>query len=122
GTSVDVALIDEAGPRYGMGERIGDFQLFVPSVSVSSIGAGGGPIASVDAYGTLMVGPESAGSDPGPACYGYGTQATITGAFIVCGLLHDEGLGGGKVKLHPERARKAVGEVGAQIGRGVEEA
>jgi N-methylhydantoinase A len=122
GTSVDVALIDEAGPRYGMGEHIGDFQLFVPSVSVSSIGAGGGSIASVDAYGALRVGPESAGSDPGPACYGRGTRPTITDAFVVCGLLHDGGLGGGAVMLHPERARQAVGDIAAKIDRSVEEA
>lgn len=122
GTSVDVALINEAGPRYGMGERIGDFQLFVPSVSVSSIGAGGGSIASVDAYGALRVGPESAGSDPGPACYGRGIRPTITDAFVVCGLLNDGGLGGGTVTLHPERARQAVATVAEAIGKSVEDA
>ena len=88
GTSADVAVIMDGAPRYGVGERIGDFQIFIPSVSVSSIGEGGGSIAWVDRFGILKVGPESAGSRPGPACYGRGgTRATITDAFAACGLI-----------------------------------
>ena len=72
GTSADVALILDGQPQYGVGEHIGEFQVHIPSVSVSSIGEGGGSIAWVDSFGVLQVGPESAGSTPGPACYGRG--------------------------------------------------
>ncbi|HEY8337983.1 MAG TPA: hydantoinase/oxoprolinase family protein, partial [Tardiphaga sp.] len=72
GTSADVAVIIGGQPQYGVGEQIGEFQIYIPSVSVSSIGEGGGSIAWVDAQGVLKVGPESAGSRPGPACYGRG--------------------------------------------------
>jgi N-methylhydantoinase A len=120
GTSVDVALISDATPRHGVGERIGDFQLFIPSVSVSSIGAGGGSIASVDAYGSLRVGPESAGSDPGPACYGKGGPPTLTDAFLMCGLLSEETLGYGAVTLHADRARSAIETIAGKIGRSIE--
>ena len=75
-----------------LGEKIGDLPLYIPSVAVSSIGDGGGSIAWVDGFGVLKVGPESAGSSPGPACYGRGgTLPTITDAFAVCGFLgqHD---------------------------------
>ena len=61
GTSADVAIIVGGEPQYGIGERIGDFQIYIPSVSVSSIGEGGGSIAWVDGFGVLKVGPESAG-------------------------------------------------------------
>src|SRR5919108_38948 len=92
GTSADVALIIDGQPQFGLGEKIGDLPLYIPSVAVSSIGDGGGSIAWVDGFGVLKVGPESAGSAPGPACYGRGgTQPTITDAFAVCGFLgqHD---------------------------------
>ncbi|MGI4940922.1 MAG: hydantoinase/oxoprolinase family protein, partial [Janthinobacterium lividum] len=88
GTSADVAVILDGKPQYGTGEQIGEFQIFVPSVSVSSIGEGGGSIAWIDRLGVLKVGPESAGSRPGPACYGRGgTRPTITDAFAACGLV-----------------------------------
>ena len=120
GTSADVALIENGRPQYGVGEHIGDFQLFIPSVSVSSIGAGGGSIAWVDSYGSLKVGPESAGSDPGPACYGRGDRATLTDAFAVCGFLEHVKLGFGEVTLDTDRARSAVGAVAQRIGRGLQ--
>ena len=75
GTSADMALIVDGHPQYGIGETIGDFPVYIPSVSVTSIGDGGGSIAWVDALGVLKVGPESAGSTPGPACYGRGGRA-----------------------------------------------
>ena len=88
GTSADLALIIDGEPQFGTGELIGEFPLFVPSVSVTSIGSGGGSIAWVDEFGVLKVGPESAGSTPGPACYGRGGEhATITDAMAVCGFL-----------------------------------
>ena len=72
GTSADIAIIRNGQPQYGVGEVIGEFPIYLPTVAVTSIGAGGGSIAAVDDLGILRVGPESAGSTPGPACYGRG--------------------------------------------------
>jgi len=122
GTSADVAVILNGEPQYGVGERIGDFQIFIPSVSVSSIGEGGGSIAWVDKLGVLKVGPESAGSRPGPACYGRGgTRATITDAFAACGLIGLSTLGYAAVTIDQGRARTAVGELAAKIDRTIEQ-
>jgi N-methylhydantoinase A len=122
GTTADVALIKDGAPQYGVGERIGDFQIFIPSVSVSSIGEGGGSIAWVDRLGVLKVGPESAGSRPGPACYGRGgTRATITDAFVVTGLVGHSDLGYNAVQVDVEKARTAVGELAEKIDRTVEQ-
>ncbi len=122
GTSADVALIVDGQPQYGVGERIGDFNIFIPSVSVSSIGEGGGSIAWVDRLGVLKVGPESAGSRPGPACYGRGgTRATITDAFVACGLVGVSALGYAAVTVDRERARAVIAELAEQLGRSVEE-
>jgi N-methylhydantoinase A len=118
GTSADVALVIDGAPQYGTGEMVGEFPLYVPAVSVNSIGDGGGSIAWVDGFGVLKVGPESAGSDPGPACYGHGgTRATITDAFAVCGYLGHHALAYDSVALDVERARAAVGAVADKLGR-----
>ncbi len=122
GTSADVAVILGGQPQYGVGERIGEFQIYIPSVSVSSIGEGGGSIAWVDDLGVLKVGPESAGSRPGPACYGRGgTRATITDAFVACGLIGSAELGYNSVSVDVEKARSAVGDLASKIGRTIEE-
>jgi N-methylhydantoinase A len=122
GTSADVAVIMDGTPKYGVGERIGDFQIFIPSVSVSSIGEGGGSIAWVDRFGILKVGPESAGSRPGPACYGLGgTRATITDAFAACGLIGLSTIGYAAVTIDQSRARAVVGELASQLDRTVEQ-
>ncbi len=122
GTSADVAVISDGVPRHGLGERIGDFQIFIPSVSVSSIGEGGGSIAWVDRFGILKVGPESAGSRPGPACYGRGgTRATITDAFAACGLIGLSTIGYDTVTIDQARARVVVGELASQLNRTIEQ-
>lgn len=122
GTTADVALIADGKPQYGVGERIGDFHIFIPSVSVSSIGEGGGSIAWVDPLGVLKVGPESAGSRPGPACYGRGGErATITDAFVANGLVGHSDLGYNAVHVDAGRARAVVGELAEKLGRTVEE-
>ncbi|RVU19095.1 hydantoinase/oxoprolinase family protein [Methylobacterium oryzihabitans] len=122
GTSADLALIIDGAPQFGTGEIIGDFPLYVPSVSVTSIGAGGGSIASVDGFGVLRVGPESAGSTPGPACYGRGgTRATITDAVAVCGFLGHAPLAYDALRMDRGRAEAAVGAVAAALGRGLRE-
>ncbi|WP_414129954.1 hydantoinase/oxoprolinase family protein [Rhizobium jaguaris] len=123
GTSADFALIIDGEPQFGSGELIGEFPLHIPSVSVSSIGIGGGSIASVDAQGVLRVGPESAGSTPGPACYGRGgMQATVTDAMAVCGWLGHSQMAYGQLQIDVGQARAAVTRLAEQIGRTVEEA
>lgn len=123
GTSADFALIIDGEPQFGTGELIGEFPLHIPSVSVSSIGIGGGSIASVDGHGVLRVGPESAGSTPGPACYGRGgTQATVTDAMAVCGWLGHSQMAYGQLQIDVALARAAVSELAGQIGRTAEEA
>jgi N-methylhydantoinase A len=100
GTSADVALLRNGLPDFRSGELVGRYPIYLPTVSVSSIGAGGGSVASVDSLGVLRVGPESAGSTPGPACYGRGgVRATITDAFAVTGVLGAAGLGYGAVNV-----------------------
>jgi len=122
GTSADFALIIDGAPQFGSGELIGEFPLHIPSVSVSSIGIGGGSIASVDGQGVLRVGPESAGSVPGPACYGRGgARATVTDAMVVCGWLGHSDMAYGQLRMDGERARAVVGELARALGRSVEE-
>jgi len=118
GTSADFALIIDGEPQYGTGEMIGEFPLYIPSVSVSSIGIGGGSIATVDGQGVLRVGPESAGSTPGPACYGRGgQQATVTDAMVVCGWLGHSEMAYGQLKMDAGLARAAVGRLAETLGR-----
>jgi N-methylhydantoinase A len=92
--------------------------LKAPAVDLIEIGAGGGSIARVDALGLLAVGPESAGAEPGPACYGAGgTRPTVTDADLLLGYLNADYFLGGKMKLHPARAAEAVAEhVGTPLG------
>jgi len=120
GTSADMALIMEGDPQYGTGEQVGDFPIFIPTVSVTSVGEGGGSIASVDALGVLKVGPESAGSSPGPACYGKGGErATITDAFAVSGFIGAGGIGYDAVRIDVEKAKEAVGKIAKELGLGL---
>lgn len=122
GTSADVAVISDGKPAFGTGEQIGEFRIFIPSVSVSSIGEGGGSIAWVDRQGVLRVGPESAGSTPGPACYGKGGERpTITDAFVTLGLVGHSGLGYDTVTVDADRARAAIAPLAEATGQGVEE-
>ena len=120
GTSADVAFIRDGEPQYGTGETIGDFPLYIPTVSVTSIGEGGGSIARVDAQGVLKVGPQSAGSKPGPACYGQGGgDATITDAFAVCGFLGQADLGYNAVHIDAGLARQAIAVIAERLDRDV---
>ncbi|OJY70164.1 MAG: hydantoinase [Rhodospirillales bacterium 70-18] len=118
GTSADVALLRDGMPDFRTGELVGDYPVFLPTVSVSSIGAGGGSIATVDDLGVLRVGPDSAGSVPGPACYGRGgAQATLTDAFAVKGVLGAGELGYGAVRIDAVAAATAMAVVGEALGR-----
>ena len=109
GTSADVAIIVDGNPQFGAGEMIGEFPVYIPSVSVTSIGEGGGSVAWVDDQGVLKVGPESAGSTPGPACYSRGgTKPTITDALVLLGFLGNAALGYSAVDIQIERSKEAI--------------
>ncbi|MFV9615451.1 MAG: hydantoinase/oxoprolinase family protein [Gammaproteobacteria bacterium] len=108
GTSTDVSIIDkEIG--FTIGAKIGGYPVAVPMVDMHTIGAGGGSIAQVDAGGLLLVGPESAGADPGPACYGKGgKRPTVTDANVVLGRLLPQFFLGGNMQLDKDAAFAAV--------------
>ena len=118
GTSADIGVVRGGRPVLSAEERVADFPILVPTVAVSAIGAGGGSIVWTDATDALKIGPRSTGADPGPACYGLqgGGVAAMTDAFLLAGLLNPERLLGGRMKLHPERARRALAEVGERVG------
>ncbi len=122
GTSTDVALLDGELKLTTEG-RIGRYPVSVPMVDMHTIGAGGGSLASVDAGGLLQVGPESAGADPGPACYGRGgTRPTVTDANLLLGRLRPDGFLGGGMALDPAAAGSAVAKVAEPLGLSAEEA
>ena len=110
GTSTDVSLADGAA-RETTESMVAGFPIRVPMLDIHTVGAGGGSIARVDAGGLLRVGPESAGADPGPACYGIGTEATVTDAQVVLGRIGAAQLLGGAMAINVERAATAVDRV-----------
>src|SRR5215207_349355 len=108
GTSTDVCLSTSGEPRLSTETWISHYPVKVPIIDITTIGAGGGSIASVSPSGALRVGPQSAGADPGPACYGRGGMLpTVTDANLVLGRL-PLALAGGAVQLDLEAARKAI--------------
>ena len=123
GTSTDVALIDNGVPRIRRETKIGDLVVKAPSVDVRTVGAGGGSIARVpEVTKALRVGPESAGAEPGPACYGKGgSVATVTDANAVLGYL-PKSLLGGSFALDLRAAKDAVQRVADDLGIGLYEA
>jgi N-methylhydantoinase A/oxoprolinase/acetone carboxylase beta subunit/N-methylhydantoinase B/oxoprolinase/acetone carboxylase alpha subunit len=126
GTSADIGVAagGQLRMRHLLDTKVGDYQAMVPMVDIDTIGAGGGSIAYVDAGGVYRVGPESAGADPGPACYGRGgTEPTSTDAQLLLGRLRpDRGLLGGAMALDLELARAAMEKVAERLGVGVEDA
>jgi len=123
GTSCDIALVTGGTPLIRGEGLIDGYTVRVPMVDVTAIGSGGGSIAWLDDAGSLRVGPQSAGSEPGPACYGRGgSAATVTDASVVLGYIDPANFAGGTVRLHPELAHKAVAAVAAQLGMAVDEA
>ncbi|HXM61388.1 MAG TPA: hydantoinase/oxoprolinase family protein [Terriglobales bacterium] len=107
GTSTDVALVDRE-VRGGNQTEIAGLPVGVPMLDIHTVGAGGGSIARFDAAGALRVGPESAGADPGPICYGRGTQPTVTDANLILGRLQPHRFLGGDFTLDLERTRRVV--------------
>jgi N-methylhydantoinase A len=108
GTSTDVALCDSGGIRTTNEASIAGLPVAVSVMDIHTVGAGGGSIAQVDAGGALRVGPESAGADPGPACYGKSTVPTVTDAHLVLGHFPNDALLGGEFRLDRKRAEEAL--------------
>jgi N-methylhydantoinase A len=115
GTSTDVSLIDHE-PRLTKESIIGGCPVSIPVIDIHTIGAGGGSIAYVDQGGALRVGPESAGANPGPACYGRSEIPTVTDANLALGRLVPEYFLGGEIKLDPNRSIGSLQKIGDQLG------
>jgi N-methylhydantoinase A len=124
GTSFDAALIIDHEPSLTSSTRVEGMPLLVPAIDLATIGAGGGSIAWIDAGGALNVGPQSAGADPGPICYGRaGTEPTFTDAALVSGLLDPGEFLDGEIALDLEAAREGIRErIADPLGLSVEEA
>lgn len=126
GTSADigVAYQGELRMRHLLDTKIGDHQAMVPMVDIDTIGAGGGSIAYVDDGGVFRVGPQSAGADPGPVCYGRGgTEPTSTDAQVLLGRMRpDRVLAGSDLDMDLEGAREAMEGLAGQLGMSVEQA
>ena len=121
GTSTDVSLI--AGDlSWSAKTTISGWPIAIPVIDIHTVGAGGGSIAYLDAGGALRVGPQSAGADPGPACYGKGESPTVTDANIVLGRLSPEWFLGGEFPIAPDRARDAIARLADKMNISAEAA
>ncbi|MEK3916604.1 hydantoinase/oxoprolinase family protein [Paenibacillus sp. FSL H7-0331] len=111
GTSADFSLIENGEPKISMEREVEGFPARIPMLDIHACGAGGGSIAWLDAGGALKVGPESAGSMPGPAAYGRGgTRPTVTDANTILGRLNPDGILGGRMALNVEASKQVVQE------------
>jgi N-methylhydantoinase A len=124
GTTADVCLVVGGEPQIRFRGEAAGHPVNLPQVDLLSVGAGGGSIARVDRFGSLLVGPESAGAEPGPAAYGRGgTNATVTDAHVVLGALDPSHFLGGRMELDLEAARRALERhVAGPLGLSTEEA
>jgi N-methylhydantoinase A len=118
GTSTDVSAIRGGEtPMTDLWTEEQGLTMAIPAVDVTSVGSGAGSIAHIDSLGTLRVGPESAGSEPGPACYGRGgTRPTVTDACVHLGILQPDLFAGGAIPLDAEAAERALAALGEQLG------
>jgi N-methylhydantoinase A/oxoprolinase/acetone carboxylase beta subunit len=115
GTSTDVSLVD-GGCRQQTEWDMAGLPVQVPAIDIHTVGAGGGSLAVLDPGGALKVGPESAGADPGPACYGRGRLPTVTDADVVLGRLAPDAFLGGRMRLEASRAERALHDLGRGAG------
>jgi len=123
GTSTDVSLVEDGQPETTRETKVGYRQFTSRAVDIETVGAGGGSTARVQLSGSLQVGPESAGADPGPACYGRGgTDPTVTDANVVLGRIPPSVRLGGTIDLDREAAGDAVAEIAEDRGTSIEEA
>ncbi len=122
GTTTDVCLISGGRAEISVNRSLGDYPLRQPMVAIESIGAGGGSIARLN-LGAVEVGPDSAGADPGPACYGQGgTAPTVTDANLMLGYLEPDQQLGESIRLDPDEARRALEPLAGEAGVTVTEA
>ena len=122
GTSADVALILNGKPMEVNERLLAGFPIRIPALDVNAVGAGGGSIAWVDKDGLLKVGPQSAGAEPGPACYDKGGKsATVTDANVYLGRLNNKALLEGRMLIKETLASKSIGEIAKQINLSKEE-
>jgi N-methylhydantoinase A len=117
GTSTDVALCDSGAIRTTNEAIVAGLPVAVSVMDIHTVGAGGGSIARVDEGGSLRVGPESAGADPGPACYGKSLLPTVTDAHVVLGHFGGLGLLGGEFKLDEKRAHEAMATLANDLSK-----
>jgi len=117
GTSTDVALCDSGAIRTTNEAIVAGLPVAVSVMDIHTVGAGGGSIARVDEGGSLRVGPESAGADPGPACYGRSLLPTVTDAHVVLGHFGGLGLLGGEFKLDEKRATSAMTDLAKDLSK-----
>jgi N-methylhydantoinase A len=124
GTSFDVGIIAAGQPEYAFVSNVIQYEYFLPKVDIQAIGSGGGSLARVDVFGkTLRVGPDSAGADPGPACYGRGnTTPTVTDADVVLGYIDPDNFLGGRMRLDKAKSIAAVKSVADRLGLSLMEA
>ncbi|NDH29016.1 MAG: hypothetical protein EBX72_00765, partial [Betaproteobacteria bacterium] len=110
--------IDQGQPAFSFTANVAQYEYFIPKVDIQAIGSGGGSVARVDSKAkTLRVGPESAGADPGPACYAKGNVlATVTDADVVLGYIDPENFLGGRIRLDKDKATEAVAKVAKELG------
>jgi len=117
GTSTDVSLVLDGEPTTRWTTEVAGRELLVPAADVHTVGHGGGSIARADAAGGLALGPESAGADPGPACYGEGgNRPTLTDANLVLDRVPEDATLGGHVDLDRPAARRALAEIADELG------
>ena len=135
GTTAKVGLVKNGAPqimpdyevgataRTGQYETGAGYAVTLPVIDLVEVGAGGGSVAWIDRGGALKVGPQSAGADPGPACFGIGgTEPTVTDAHLVLGHLNPEQFLGRRMRLYPDRARDAMARVREPLALGLQEA
>ncbi|MCH7622148.1 MAG: hydantoinase/oxoprolinase family protein [Chloroflexi bacterium] len=121
GTSTDVSLCP-GRIKETTSATVGEYPISVPMIEIHTVGAGGGSIARVDSGGALVVGPQSAGADPGPACYGKGDNITVSDANLILGRLQPEHFLGGRMVLDVTRAQRLLDDLASQIGVTTEDA
>ena len=122
GTSTDVSLVNNGEAAFSTELEVGNLPLQFPVVDIVSVGAGGGSIAHSVGGKVLNVGPQSAGANPGPASHGHGgSNFTVSDANLLLGYLRPEGLAGGKVRLHIEKARQAARPLAEALGMSEQE-
>lgn len=124
GTTFDVSVITDGRPSYNREPQIEKYRTLYPTLDIASLGAGGGTIVRADReLGTIHVGPDSAGSNPGPACYGLGgNEATISDAALLLGYLDPDFFNGGRMRLHRSEAERVFAPVAEALGMSVTEA